>query len=358
MANKLFRQPVKSVALAATTAAAPAPQQFSDGFNSGDLLMRCLRIRISGTQTVTTSSAGTPNALGPLKFLRALTIKTDKHNNLIDNVDGVGLYRLMQFLKGGNCVPTLTPISSGNTGTPTFEAQLEVPFYCPGMAKGMGGGVDFGDESRLDMSRARMTALAQFGLSTDILPDGTNSENTTAATFDVIQHTEYPVSGRVALAHKPNSILSIELLKVDITATKTGWTYDLPYGDRIYKMIAISQRNSSTLAELATVITAGANVGLTVNNVPFINDVALAQLQNENKEDLGITTLPTGWCVLDVMKTGKKSEGLNTISTAQGKITLKADVTAVSNGALWIYLVSFKDIPEPAIRPEAEYAAA
>lgn len=358
MANKLFRQPVKEITLAATTAAAPAAQQFSDGFASGDLLLRTLRIRLNGVQTVTTSSAGTPNPLGPLKFLRSLTIKTDKHNSLVDNIDGVGLYRLAQFMKGANCVPELVPIASGNTGTPVFSAAFEIPFYCPGQAKGMKDGVDYGDESRLDMSRARMTALASFGLSTDILPDGTNSENTTAATFDVVQHVEYPVSGKVALAHKPNSILNIELIKLDIAATKTGWTYDLPYGDRVYKMIAISQRNSSTLAELSTVVTAAAKVGLTVNNVPFINDIALAQIQAENKEDYGIATMPTGWAVLDVMKSGKKTEGLNTISSAQGKVTLKADVTSVSNGALWIYLVSFKDIPAPAIRPQEEYAAA
>lgn len=360
MANKLFRQPVKTLTYAADAVAGTVGgvQQFSDGFVSGDLLMRCLRIRISGTQTITSSSAGTPNPVGPLQFLRAITIKTDKHNNLVDNVDGLGLYRIAQFMKGGNTVPELTPIASASTGTPTFAATIEIPFYAPGMAKGMGGGVDFGDESRLDMSRARLTGLITGGAATDIQPDGTNSANSTAASVEVSQFAEYPVSGKVALAHKPNSILSIELIKVDITATKTGWTYDLPYGDRIYRYVAISQRNSSTLAEIATVITKAAMVGLTVNNVPFINDISAGQLMAENKEDFGLTTMPTGWIVLDMMKSGKKSEGLNTISTAQGKLTLKADVTSVTNGALWLYLVSFKDIPEPAVRPDAEYAAA
>lgn len=371
---KIFHQPVVDKAIAATGAtmtASPSPFQTNDGFQSGDLLARSLRLTLRGNLNLATSSAGTVIANAALKNLRAITIKTDKHQALIDGIDGLGLFRINQFMRKSKGVTPTDP-SAATTGTPSFLASLEIPFYAPGLFTGLnvqtnsqGAAVaqsveDFGNDSRLDMFKSRMSLIAQFGPVTDYISGGTyTTEEIQNLNLSVLGVNEYPVGGSVSMKDKPNSILSIEMFKVPITATATGWTYDLPYGDRIYSKILISQRNLSTFAELDnSVITATGKIGLSVNNVNFFPDVYNLDLQADNSDLLAPgLAMPAGWTVLDFSKTGKKSEMLNTIGQSTGKVTLKADVTTGSNYGLYIYVVSFKDIPRDAQRADAEYAA-
>lgn len=325
------------------------PLVFSDGLPTGDEAIYGVNLRLRGALDLTTSSAGTAVTNGVEVFVRNIRIETDKHGILVDNMDGLAMYRFNQIDKG--TLPDDLNVTTMTTGTPALDYTFNIPFADKNFLRSY--------DTLLDMLKSKMTIYVTLGIVTDMVSGGTYTGTfvVTTPTIDVwadIIRNPNPVSGNVNgvdfISELPIMQRSIEVRKYDVTSTSTGFKFALPYGDRIYRRIIVQQRNSSTLAELATVITATQNIGLEINGFPWMQQIPWADQNARNKQDFQMETLPTGIAVFDFGQEGRIGDMLNTLSADQGTMNFVADVTSVSNGSLWFILDCLKPIPPQARR--------
>lgn len=334
------------------TAAAPAPIIMDDGLPVGDLAYYEAFLRLYGTLGVQGGSGGTVVTNGQEMSLLGLTLETDKHGKLIDNVDGLGLYRLNQFIYGRDGQRTVSFTASADGA---FTTSYVLPLADPDSLRPY--------DTLLDVLKARPKITLNMDNPNNMISGGTYSSGlqVTGFTADlsgrilngpIVEPGAKDGAGRSLTPETPTFMRCFDLKKVSITATATGYEIPMPYGDRIYRRIWISQRNSSSYAELSTVITATARVGFNVNGFDWGKSLPLKTLQDYNSQRLlkGAQTMPTGWACLDFADTGRYTDALSTLDRNAGTAKIVADVTSVSNGALWIYTESYKPIPDAALR--------
>jgi len=347
MALKNFRRLISNApfSAAAITTTQPGVQTNDKGYPAGEEFFSSLALRVYGALDITSSDAGTAVTDGPFRFLRNVYFETDKHGPIINNVDGLSLARLQQFLTG--TVPAVTLPTPLTTGTPVFSGTLELPFAIPGNIRP--------EDSHLYMKTARGKLTHQGGVFTDFVTGGTNSkaEVDTCYLQQVSSVQAHENGSPLAAADMPLYVPFVELKKVNITATESGKKIELPYGDRIYHLIGISQRNNSTLAELDNLaITRQANVRLEKNSMPYVNTIQWADIQDKTKVMFGLESLPAGWGVINCAGEGKKpaqiSEMLNTIDTAAGTCNLFLDVTTGSNYDVWVLMFGYMPLKNKA----------
>lgn len=330
------------------TTTQPAATVISDGLPTGDEAIYALTLRARGNLNIATSSAGTAITDSEFVFLRSLRIETDKHSTILDGLDGLALKRFCQL--DGLTLPDSLSVTTMTTGTPAFDATFVIPFSDPRWVRPY--------DTLLDMAKSRMTITAQFGIVTDMINGGTYTtaevQNLTLDVSAKIVRNPNPVTGNVngidIVSELPIMQRSIEIRKFDVNQTGTGVKFPLPFGDRIYRRIILQQRNSSTLAELATVVTATQNVGIEINGFPWIQSLPWGLINAQNKSEFQIETLPTGIAAFDFSQEGMIGNMLNTLSDQQGTMNLVADVTSVSNGSIWAILDCLKPIPPAARR--------
>jgi hypothetical protein len=328
-----------------------SPAVITNGLPTGDLLATGLILRLSGSLNLTTSSAGTTVTSGNLIFLRSLSIETDKHGILAQGLDGIMLNRINLFEFG--TAPESTNIAANTTGTPVFNSTFRFPFQLKwGNAK---EGLRPYD-TILDMLLARLTVKIQLGIVTDFITGGTYTGTYAAdvtnldISGDVVDN---PVVSPADQSMLPAFQRSLDVLKFPITATATGFRISLPYGDRIYNRIYVAQRNTTSLAELATVIIATGLVGVAVNGNYVMDPTPWAEIAGNNKDEYQIETMPTGFICLDFGKTNRIPDWLNVNTRQNGTLELVVDVTSVTAGSLWIGIDSIKNI-----QPQAQRAVA
>jgi hypothetical protein len=326
-----------------------APLVFSDGLPTGDEAIYALHCRLRGALDLTTSSAGSAVTNGVEVFVRNIRIESDKHGILVDNMDGLAMYRYNQIDKG--TLPDDLNVTTMTTGTPALDYTFEIPFADKNFLRSY--------DTLLDMLKSKLTIYVTLGIVTDMVSGGTYTGTFVVTTptvevwGDIIRNPN-PLTGVVDgvqfTSELPIMQRSIEVRKFDINQTSTGVKLALPYGDRIYRRIILQQRNGSTLAELATVITATQNIGIEINGFPWIQAIPWAAVNARNKQDFQMETLPTGIAVFDWGQEGRIGDMLNTLSNDQGTMNLVADVTSVSNGQIWAILDCLKPIPPQARR--------
>lgn len=326
-----------------------APLVISDGLPTGDEAIYTLHFRLRGALDLTTASAGSAVTNGVQVFVRNISIETDKHGIIMDNMDGLSMYRFNQIDMG--TLPDELQVTTMTTGTPALDWTFRVPFGDPRFLRSY--------DTILDMLKARMTVKVTLGIVTDMVSGGTYTGTFVVTTpsidvwADVIRNPN-PVTGNINgvdfTSELPIMQRSIEVRKFDVSSTSTGYKFPLPFGDRIYRRIILQQRNSSTLAELSTVITATQNVGIEINGFPWVQSIPWGALNARNKQDFQMETLPAGIAVFNFDQEGRIGDMLNTLSQDQGTMNLVADVTSVSNGQLWAILDCLKPIPPAARR--------
>lgn len=322
----------------------PSAVNNDKGYPQGDALLAALNIKSYGNLNFSSSSGGSVVANGPFKNIRSLSLDSDKLGTLINAVDGLSLARLQQL--EDRTMPRSADPSSGTTGTPSFSASLRLPFFMERQGRDL--------DSCLDVSNQRLTLRMAHGPFTDYVT-GASGTTQEVQNLAVYQHAEIlqPANGYVKYEDRPLFYRTVEIKKVDITATSTGYKIELPAMDRIYRRILLRQVNNSTFAELDNaVLTDGAIIRLEDNQRTWINGIKNAALQDQNKRQFGIETWPAGLTVLDFSKTRKISEMLNTITGQNGTLTLSVDVTTGSNYSLWVVMECFKLIPDSAKRPD------
>ena len=320
---------------AAITTVQPPIQSLDRGFPAGEKFFAGLALRIYGKLNITAGAAGTN--VEPAQFLRNVYFDTDKHGPIINNVDGISLARLHTFLNG---VPPaiIQPSALTTADGLVFSETINIPFAQRFNLRP--------EDTHLYMKTARPKLSYVGGVFTDLVAGGTMTKSDA---FPFLQATSLETAEADGSPLKANDmplyVPFVELKKVSIAATTSGFKIELPYGDRIYQFLGISQRNPTTLAEVDNaVIVREANIRLEKNNQPIVNTIQWADVQDETKRMFRLATLPTGWGVLNFAGEEKKprqiSEMLNTVDTAAGTLNLFLDAVT-GQGEIWILMMGY-----------------
>lgn len=371
MAELRQRHSVANVVVASAsslvTTTPPVVQPVTQGWNVGDILMSALSLRLSGTLNIALGG-GTLSVtiLQALQFLASLTFGTDLHQNIIDNVDGVSLYRMILAEELANGYVLDVP-STASAAT-SFEANVRIEFQKLLAARGW--------DSVVDLLRAQPYLRAIFNPVSSIaaITGGAPTLNVGAFNMEIMQeYFQGPFvdkNGKAAFsAVAPTFVPYYAVLPVTISATTKQLQIPLPYGDRIYRKIHIFQRNSVTNQELPNTIV-GANdqdrFSLVLNGARIYDNVEFLQIQKQNVAEYGAASLGSGQAIMDFAKPygngkiwgSRISNGLNLITPNQNTFTLNIDVTSVTNGQLVIGMECLKAMPAGAQRVVAAAAPA
>lgn len=332
------------------SATAPALQVRDQNFPSGDVALRALTVRYDATISGTSTPTRVTN--GHIFYLNAITVETDKHGKIVDAVDGLLLYTMNQFDFGTTGQATALTATPADTDTPS--ASWIVPFS---LYKGVRP-----YDTNLDMAKARMKVSTQYGAVTNLWTQSggsplvvTNAQSIEAKILPGPLVVKDGDGGPGSLSELPApqfGLRTIEQSIVPITATATRFQIALPFGDRIWRRIFITQRNLSTKVEMSNVIAATAEVSLYVNNVPVVDRRLFRDIQAENKLAYGLETLPTGVGVLDfdADMQEKMHDMLWTLDLNSGNMYLYIDVTTQTNASLLLGFDCIKPIPPAALR--------
>lgn len=335
-----------NIAATAITTTQPSPTIVQVGFPVGDTLYKKLNLSYRGSLALTTSGAGTIITRGGLQFLRSIRFETDKHGLIVDGVDGIMLHQ-MQTVRN-RVRPPNNDISSAGSGAPTYSYALEIPFFDPASARP--------EDLGLDLYGARPTLTTQVGVVTDFISGGTYSAES-VDNYPQEIHAEVD-PGPVSPSDGPLLMPYWGVRKENISSTATQYQIILPYGDRVYKRIFITQRDSSTLGEIANTVlgvNATDRLSLKVNGYSWVDNLQWLALQDQNAQDYGLASMPTGVGVLDFIPRRARghmlSDALSVVNNVAGTIELDIDVTSVSNGQVWLGFEAAKPIPAAALRP-------
>lgn len=323
-------------------ATAPALQVRDQNFPSGDQAVRSLNIRYDATISGTSTPTRVTN--GHLFYLNALTVETDKHGKIVDAVDGLLFYTMNQydFQTAGQA----TALSSTPADTDTPSASWIVPFS---LFRGVRP-----YDTNLDMQKARMKVSTAYGAQTNLWTQAggsplvvTNAQSIEAKVLPGPLTTTPPENSEL-----PTYIRCFEQMQVAITATQTRYQIPLPFGDRIYRRIFITQRNTSTKIEMSNVISATAEVSLYLNNIPIVDRRLFRDIQAENKLTYSLESLPTGVAVLDFDADFQERvfDMLWALTLESGNMFLFIDVTTQTNASLLLGFDTLKPIPPAAVR--------
>lgn len=327
-------------------ATAPATQVRDQNFPSGDQAVRSLVIRYDATMSGTSTPTLVTN--GHIFYLNAITVETDKHGKLVDAVDGLLLHVVNKYDFG--TAPQATALSATPADSDTPSASWIIPF------SSFHGIRPY--DTNIDMQKARMKVSTQYGAVTNLwtqsggtplVVTNTQSIETKILPGPLIEK-DNPATGQSS--ELPTYIRTLEQMVVPITSTTNRFQIAIPFGDRIYKRLFITQRNLSTKIELATVVVATAEVSLYLNNIPIVDRRRFCDIQADNKLEYGIETLSTGVAVLDFDMDFQERlfDMLWALTTDAGNMYLFIDVTSVSNGSLLLGLDCLKPIPAAALR--------
>lgn len=324
-----------TINVASFGATAPSGYQQSDKITTGDALLYELYLIINHVITIGTGATAATD--GELLLEDTIYFETDKHGTIIDGLDGLGAHRLQQFQQGTR--PQTTAFAAASA---TYSTAIRLPFAMTNGYRPY--------DTAIDLFRAR--PVVKIGLTALDKALGSVGTATDAPVIDVSGRIHYsPIPKQFADGGDlPEFMPFFTMKKYPVTSSTNGDKIQLPYGDRDYLYIAVSQRNNSTYAELSTVVTASQRMTLDVNGVNWFEKMALREIQGINKSTYSLETMPTGWAVLDFWsKSGRLADVVPTRGK-QGNLFLTVDDTSVTNGALWIYSACVKEIPAGARR--------
>lgn len=315
------------------SATANATVQSGQGLPTGNMLLTDLHL--GSNQNLTIGTGTTPATDGELLLVDSIYVDTDKHGPIVENVDGLGLSRMLQALYGTR--PQTTAIAAA---TANYYSGWRIPLAIPENAHALRP-----YDTALDLNNARMTARVQYNLLGTAL--GTPGTATSIPTVNW--------GGRLVYAPEdselPIYVPVFKLKKVTISATATGFQIPLDFGGLVYGMIGIAQRNSSTLAERTDVLAATAKIRVDVNGRDAVLPVEYRDVQAFHKQQNELETHPAAWAFLDFYsQSGRIADAIDTVGQ-QGNMNLYLDVTTQTNAAIWVYTWGFKPIPPTALRP-------
>jgi hypothetical protein len=312
------------------------------------MALRALSIHYDATMSGTSTPTRVTN--GHIFFLNGLTVESDKHQKIVDNLDGLLFYTMNTFEFG--TTGRATALASTPTDNDTPQCSWIVPFS---LYRGI-----LPYDTNLDVLLSRVKVSTQYGPVTNLW---TQSGGTplTKNLRQVIEgkilpgplSPQFDAGGKqVKESEWPIYMRHFSQILVPITATENRKQIALPFGDRIYRRIFVTQRNTSTLAEMTNVIAVTAQISLYINSIPIVDKREFQVIQNENKLAYSLETNPTGCAVLDFDADDQERifDMLHTVTKEAGNAYIYIDVTTQTNGAVLLGLDCLREIPAAALR--------
>lgn len=334
------------IASTAITLTQPSLNVIDNQYPTGDMICNSINLNLQGTLSLITSGAGTIVTRGGLQFMRSYRLESDKHGVIINGLDGIMLHQLLAIRNGVRGINV--DISSAGTGAPTYAYNLRLLFADRNAVRP--------EDSALDLFASRLRQSVQYGIVTDFISAGTYSVESVDAFRQEVGVDLLPGPIDIS-ADGPIMQPFWDVRRDPITATASQYQILLPYGDRLVKRYVITQRNGSTLAEIANTVIGNANtdrLSLKVNGFPWLDNTTWDSLQTQNAEEFGLT-MPTGVGVVDFFpkRAGgpKLSDALNMVSNQNGMDELYVDVTTQTNGQIWTCTDALKPLAPAAQRP-------
>lgn len=328
---------VQPVSTSIATSVTPSPSVRDQNFPSGDQGLSSLLIAYDATMSGTSTPTRVTN--GHIFYLNSITVETDKHGKLVDSVDGLLLYTMNQFNYETTGLATALTATPADSDTPACSWIIPFVLY---------HGVRPYD-TLLDMSKSRMKVTTQYGAGTNLWTQSGGSPLITGVTQSIEARI---VPGPLDTDELPTYIKTFEQNQQPITATTSRQQFALPFGDRIWQRLYITQRNLSDKTEMSNVIAATANVSLYVNNVPIMDRRRFVDIQRENKLKYALESLPTGVAVIDFDNDTQERiyDMLWTLTLESGNMYIYIDVTTQSNASILFGYECLKPIPPAAQR--------
>lgn len=332
---------VAVISSSTATSVTPALQVRDQNFPSGDQALRSLTIRYDATMSGTSTPTRVTN--GHIFYLNAMTVETDKHGKIVDSVDGLLMYVMNNFDYGTTGQASALSATPADTDTPSASWKIPFSLY---------RGIRPYDTS-LDMKQARMKVSTQYGPGTNLWTQAggspvilTNNQSIEAKILPG------PLDVSSEKSELPIYVRSFEQKVDPITATETRRQIGLPFGDRIWRRLFITQRNTSSKIEMSNVIAATAEISLYLNNIPIVDRRLFRDIQAETKLSYGLEALPTGVVVLDFDDDTQEKifDMLWALTRESGNMYLYIDVTTQTNGSVHLGFDCLKPIPPAAIR--------
>lgn len=357
--KKLF---VSNTAIATASnpiaAAGSVSTKLNQGFPTGDALLHSLKLRHSGNLNLAATTPGNIIQRGGLQNLRGVWLQTPQHGVICNGLDGLAIHT-RNYIANGGTRPVNEDIDDADTGTPQFNYGVSLDFRDKNAARP--------EDTSLDLFRVSyMELMVNYGGATDFISGGTyTTETLQVANLEIHGNVD---PGSINAGDVPAMKPYWDIIRMPINQTQSAFQVILPYGGRLVARYLVHQRNGSTFNPLNNTII-GVNdtdrISFLVGGYAWINRIEWLALQNENVEDFNLNDgMPTGlgvlsWATRDAAGY-RLSEmlGLNSQNGATPQTEINADVTAVSNGQLWITTDARVPIPADAQRPKAATAGA
>lgn len=325
-------------------ASAPIPQFALDtNFPAGNIIYKRLLIRISGALSITlaTGNTFTAKANCVARLIQSLTLRFANLDYVVNGLDGITLLRVlnnqlrrMMFTQD----PVNIPAGGSNANMP-FELVLEIPFQDPHLQRP--------EDTGIDRLVSGVPSLVINWVNNPASVFGTASG--TGNTFNI---ANLNIKTDVEVVDPPNGYAGLPLFKpyydikqVPITQTAMSFPISLPFHDRRYGSILISQRDSVSLAELADTIV-GVNdtdrLFIALNNDFLWNAENWLLEEHRQRAANGNAVMPAGCLSMDFMRlqaNGKRiGDSIDVETQESGNLILSADVTNPGAGSPALYL--------------------
>lgn len=267
--------------------------QFSEQFQMGPgIYDMWLRVKIA---VVIGTGAG-PIAEGELNFIKSLYFKTDLGEVCLDNVPGRGMYKVA--LTKGGAAPRKDAIAAASA---TYTVDIPIYFADPKAIRP--------EDTVLDTSRYKsVTFDVTLGTIADLFTAPGTA--TVTATADLLVNRskgrwnseEAPPVGHVVYSNRnPVDAATVTEIKLE-TAT-----------DLSYKRAYIHASTGGVAGQPWYGANSDAIIGsmtLKDGSTDWVRKVHYLQMQDINKQDYGLETVPSGVVVLDFMRDGSNKSAM------------------------------------------------
>lgn len=315
-------------------ATAPSLVIRDQNFPKGDQLVRSLLLSYDATVSGTSTPTRVTN--GHIFYANSITLESDKQKNIIDNMDGLSLFKLLAYDQGTPGQATAMASTPADSDTPT--ASWEIPLA---LRRGIRP-----YDTQIDVLNQSLTLKVQYGAVTNLWTQSSGTPlvvtGTQTVAAKILQEPVRVTDEKSGMMSELPIYARFFGQKIDIfSATEARRQIQVPFGKTIFRRILLEGRNSSTKAELSTVVAATGRVSLEVNNVPIVQNVRFRDLQRFNKGRFNLESLFTGSALIDFDADDQEriDDMLKLITVENGSAYLYVDVvySASTDGLLVSY---------------------
>jgi hypothetical protein len=280
---------------------------------------------------------------GEKAILRSLMVKSDLHGQLYINIDGLALYRIMTMLFG--LAPKVTAVGSGG-----FSTEFPLPF---GFLSTLRHPAVRPNDMALWSFATKPIIQGTIGILTDVVSGGSPSGTVRIRpTFRVIPYPN-PAAEDVAASGAPDLATRVKksgdrpVWQIEVISTKfpsiatTGLNEcQLPVGQgRIPLYLVISERNSSTGAEVSDIFTGdSSNIEVRHGGDLVCEQTKVNDLDGIMQRYLG-AALPAGYHFIPLASQGKVLNSIKLDGVTEFKCVVDTLATAATR-ELRVYMIN------------------